>query len=359
MSFYLIGRGRTAGEIRLLSDVLFDDRQTALDELAQMSAAADFAHRDADVFVVDLASAVPVLLVPPPTETSATMPVLEVSVSAEEGLDEAADEEETAGVWEAPAVEAVEEPIADAVIEEAAEQPIPLADALKRAAGTMESEGISAPESVGPATVAAWPWEADEQVVEQDSEDAVPAQAEVGETEDAAEPESQKEFVPSALEEPSIDDEGGLLGKSASEDDTPMPRPVIMGDYAEDEIPPAPPVEDFEELDVVEVVAEEPDVDVPAPPVEEADVVSDVVEVPGVEQDSDLGGILADLETIEEPTTPGPEATMPQGDKPETLDAEDEASSELTCEDCVYVTTCPNKDDLEPSSCGTFQWKSV
>jgi len=29
----------------------------------------------------------------------------------------------------------------------------------------------------------------------------------------------------------------------------------------------------------------------------------------------------------------------------------------MTCEDCVYVETCPNKDQREPSSCGSFQWK--
>ena len=27
-------------------------------------------------------------------------------------------------------------------------------------------------------------------------------------------------------------------------------------------------------------------------------------------------------------------------------------------DDCVYVNTCPNKADLEPADCGSFQWKS-
>ncbi len=29
----------------------------------------------------------------------------------------------------------------------------------------------------------------------------------------------------------------------------------------------------------------------------------------------------------------------------------------MTCDDCVYVDTCPNKDEREPANCGSFQWK--
>ena len=27
------------------------------------------------------------------------------------------------------------------------------------------------------------------------------------------------------------------------------------------------------------------------------------------------------------------------------------------CDDCVYVGTCPNKDQRLPKDCGSFQWK--
>ena len=30
---------------------------------------------------------------------------------------------------------------------------------------------------------------------------------------------------------------------------------------------------------------------------------------------------------------------------------------EYTCVDCVYVETCPNKDQRLPADCGTFQWR--
>jgi hypothetical protein len=30
-----------------------------------------------------------------------------------------------------------------------------------------------------------------------------------------------------------------------------------------------------------------------------------------------------------------------------------------TCEDCVYVGTCPKANEDSPATCGSFQWKSV
>ena len=30
---------------------------------------------------------------------------------------------------------------------------------------------------------------------------------------------------------------------------------------------------------------------------------------------------------------------------------------EYVCEDCVYVETCPNKDQRLPKDCVSFQWK--
>jgi hypothetical protein len=30
---------------------------------------------------------------------------------------------------------------------------------------------------------------------------------------------------------------------------------------------------------------------------------------------------------------------------------------DYVCDDCVYVSTCPNKDQRLPKDCGSFQWK--
>ena len=31
----------------------------------------------------------------------------------------------------------------------------------------------------------------------------------------------------------------------------------------------------------------------------------------------------------------------------------------VTCDDCVYELTCPNKDTRTPQACGSFQWKPI
>ncbi|HET6498264.1 MAG TPA: hypothetical protein VFH17_04370 [Coriobacteriia bacterium] len=51
---------------------------------------------------------------------------------------------------------------------------------------------------------------------------------------------------------------------------------------------------------------------------------------------------------VAEPDTP------PRVYEPGTSDI-----TELTCEDCIYINTCPKKGESDPSSCGSFQWRSV
>ena len=51
--------------------------------------------------------------------------------------------------------------------------------------------------------------------------------------------------------------------------------------------------------------------------------------------------------------SPSAEVTVPV---PEA-GAEVSPLSTYTCDDCVYVDTCPNKDERRPEDCGSFQWK--
>lgn len=371
MGFFLVGRSAT--ELRLVTDTLFDDRQAALDDLARISAAPDFAHRDDEVFVVDLSTAMPILVVAP--QAAAPEKV------EDDSLPDTEDEDDQ----EAPEAhfdnEEVEEPIADAVAEQQAAEEIPLADALKRAAGTLESEGISAPESVGSTPSAAWPWEAGEtsteevpgetdtspeDKTEQDTEGPDESPAESSDDDD----EQAEEYVLSALEEPAIDGDGGMLASPELEDESSVRRPVIMGDYADDEPVPSPPVSDFDDVRPGEVVSEELPTDVPSPPAELA-ATSDPIELGDIKSDTEIGGILADLETIEDPEAEAsladmlvaPSLAKESAEDEDTADeqdsAEDHDTDDLTCDDCVYVKTCPNKDELAPSACGNFQWKAV
>ena len=377
MGFFLLGRGRAGGEMRLISTEVYADRSSAMDALAALSAEPGFAHRDADVFVSDLDQAVPVLLVAPaaPAPVSEDVPeAVSESVVVEADIEVASDdvsgdvsaeeESEEPQEPEAPTEEEPAELEAPAPVEQPGESESDeaepeagvstLAEALRGAAGALESSGIVAPQSVGPAPaddsaspgVAAepgsWPWEktsgGGEQAVEQ-----------------------QDVYTPSPFEEPAVD-AGDLVVTPVDGEETPEgSRPVIMGDYSDDQAEvPAPPVMDFSEpTGEVDLIFESPP-EVPAPPaVELADE--------EISADDVTASILADLETIEDPVSLSADAGAAiESPEPDAVDQGVEAvetatldTSELTCDDCVYVNTCPNQDGLNPSSCGNFQWKSI
>lgn len=367
MGFFLLGRGRAGGEMRLISTEVYPDRSSAMDALAALSADPGFAHRDADVFVSDLDQAVPVLLVAPaaPAPAPATEDVPEtvsesvvveadLEVVSDDRSDDVSAEEEPGELEVAEEVEQPEESEGEAEPEPGVST---LAEALRGAAGALESSGIVAPESVGPAPAApgavspdvatepgAWPWEKASGGGEQAT----------GESD---------VYTPSPFEEPAVD-AGDLVMTPLDGAGTPEgSRPVIMGDYADDsdeEEVPAPPVMDYTEPpgDVDLIFESAPEV--PAPPaVELADEEISAEDV--------TASILADLETIEDPAAEDPEAGVAidspvpdaENDIPTAAETAALDTSTLTCDDCVYVNTCPNRDGLDPSSCGNFQWKSV
>jgi hypothetical protein len=83
-------------------------------------------------------------------------------------------------------------------------------------------------------------------------------------------------------------------------------------------------------------------------------------------EDSDF---ILDLDAIEPVALEGDEASREE-EAPVPAEgpasAQDEAAVEAaysspltdyTCEDCVYVETCPNRDQRAPKDCGSFQWK--
>jgi hypothetical protein len=307
------------------------------------------------VFVADLDAATPILVVAPAAPAAsvpepeaeveaAIVPKLEPEPEPEPGIAgeaETADVED-ADVWEAPAEG---ETIADDA--ESAQDGAGLAGALKRAAGALESEGIVAPESIGPepaqeaapgAADTAWPWDsASSAEPEPVAEVAVPEPAD-----EAPVPA----YVPDPFEEPSVDG-GDILQTTADDETVALGRPVVMGAYADEiaaltgETSAEPPVMEAPVMEEAPVIEEES-------MLADASAVEDLpVVVPaGIAEaeTSGIEGILADLEPIE----PAPAV-------------DDSASSDvdaLTCADCIYENTCPNKADLDPSRCGTFQWKS-
>lgn len=362
MSFFVIGRSKDTGALRLVSDETFSTRKDAVDALARMTIDDDL---DSEAYVADLEAATPVFVVARAARHEAPTAEPEAAVASEpepipaEDLAEdvetqpqdgaTVDEEETlpteqslaqGEAIESPEEEALEAPDMTAEPSESAstfeapaeepgvEEPA-LADVLKRAATTLEDEGIVVPESVGPAPSAETPAAAAEEGAE--APEAPEGAAESWPWENAGSPDAaQPAYVPDPLEEPAVDASTIVYAKG-DEESVELSKPVYMGAY--DETP----------------TQIEPGLDQIAPQAPQA--------APAAPDPSDAGplpvsgGIIGDLEI--EPQLAAPR-TETAGFTAESTTAADN----LSCEDCVYQNTCPNKDELTPGSCGSFQWKA-
>jgi len=282
-----------------------------------------------------------------------------------------------------------------------------LKDALKRTAAHMEAEGITAPESVGPGETGGLAEPAEEVTAEdepandetpsgeaQEPESEVEAEtvadsvAEIGaeevqpifeEVSPPVEPESGQQTAgdaPAATAawpwDTLVDSEGGseLSGLEApGPDDESMiraladdeaSRTVVLGEYGDTPAPEEPAVS------VGEGAASEPEtvVEQPTMPAEsDPETAAAVDEAPAAEQPEDLLP-----ESPAEQPDPVPQAEEPTSDfielgevvAPEPVKAYEPGDVDIegmTCDDCVYVDTCPNKDEREPTTCGSFQWK--
>ncbi|MDO8879863.1 MAG: hypothetical protein Q7W44_03545 [Coriobacteriia bacterium] len=383
MSFFVVERDPTDGTLRMLLADAFPDRSAALAALTD-SVADGTATIAGEVFVADLALAVPVLVMPAPSTPKPTSgswetPVPEpvsvepddadetlyttltddellstVPAAAGEELPVIADAEEVVEAWNAavtPPPPAVEEDAAPGIFDD-------LENALRRATASLESEGVVAPDAIDdvepdepdePAGLEtpieapaedveeSWPWSSvaadDTEVVSADEPDQEPAPVEDidhGPVTGIAEPLGvASEPIPAAPEpaDAPTDDEDALfasLGDASDEhsslivttavegEDAFLPKPVILGDY--DDAPEAPVIAPAltEDAPMTDPVLEEP-ASVPVASPEEV-----VAYVPA--GDLDLG--------------------------------------EYTCDDCVYVNTCPKVGESSPKECGSFQWKS-
>jgi len=346
MPFFVLEKAQSGGSLRLPIDGAFDSREEALAALSAAVAAGE-ATVTGQVFVADLDSALPVLVMATPVAPAAQSPVepdvtedavtVTDPVIAAPLVDEVADE---TGVFEAPEEARATEDVAVGIAGGS------LVDALKRAASSLEDEGITAPESIN----------ADDFSFEEDligeeevvvvAEDALADEADEGSGSEAqtgllapigvAEPMSaQAEDAPEVLEAPAdwpwanveaFDESTGEEPEDTEEIEAPgafdepdtlitsappagedayVPRPVILGDYTD--------------MGDGDAGAEESPFDV---------VAADLKPVAAVESEM---------------------AYEPTGE----LDL-----AAYTCNDCVYANTCPKVGEVTPADCGAFQWRS-
>ncbi len=402
MSFFLLGKG-SDGELVLLSSGQYASRKEAMAELSKLTKDPGFAHWDAEVMVFSLNDGADVLLVRP---EAAAEPVAEKEPEAEPPAEEpiTADEsepaeeaddatephdaesaeldaalvelgepqtvtevdpaiaaviedlasEEDASVVEAPepvivqtesASSADEVPELESAVSESVSEDESLKAALARTAAHMEASGITPPESVGPEEAAPEPEAAN---VEPEPEAAA---TESSESAEAAwpwavhAPAEEGGFNLDALEEPGID-EGSLVRAPGDDETMAAARPVILGDYdtASSDVEAGPGFE--AEADS----AAEAATGAPAAPEQPLEAVA-VAEVPADDTASAPvaeSDFILDLEQI---------VAEPLSEKPAGYQVNEHAGPTMTCRDCVYVETCPNKDQRDPASCGSFQWK--
>lgn len=380
MSYFVVERNGDGGVLRIPLPTAYETREAAIAALSAATGSGEVTLTG-EVFIADLGSAIPVLVMaaappvapaPEPEAGSVEVPADEAPEVESEAEPEAEPQPEAEPEPESE-TDVVETVAGDFIIEEAVleapeldeaaaevayttwepladESPetSTLADALKRAANSLEDEGVVAPDSIigGPAldeapleeaaesdvtlaepllpevdtaeAGAEWPWANIEsyevpadaaETVEEPLKDDAEADAEVAEPVSVATPESEiADLVQSLAGDAPIITSAPPEGEEAY-----VPRPVILGDYvdaAESSVETEDPFAASEDS----VAAE--------------DVPETVADVPEVSLD---GGYA------------------PMG----ALDL-----GEYTCQDCVYANTCPKVGQVTPADCGSFQWKS-
>ncbi len=373
MAFFVLEK-ESGGSLRLPIGGVFETREEALAALSTAVGARE-ASVTGQVFVADLDAAVPVLVMatPPAAEppvdddTRVEAPAVEDAPSDELAEAPIAEELDVDGEVEALGEDVDIDGVAPST---ALEEDVPalgaetaagsLAEALKRAATSLEDEGITAPESISAEDFSfeadVLPGQADDEAPETAAESTLAGVAGVGVAEPMSASEAEETEVSEAPAEwpwanveafTGTTEEDEAEDESESESATPagesdetdtlitsappvgeeayMPRPVILGDYAD-------------LADDAAVTAE----------VEDAAVVR--TETPGEGQSDEISVVspTAAGEDIGQDIAPEM-AYEPTGE----LDL-----SEYTCNDCVYSNTCPKVGEVTPADCGTFQWRS-
>jgi len=279
-----------------------------------------------------------------------------------------AEPEDAAGPVDELLDEPVEAPVADVDepvgVGEGDEAMDSLRDAIARTTEQMEASGIVAPDSIGAApeldeVVAV---DTESEAVEPDLDDTADASDAVSPAwpwsmpprtttvpSDATEPPSEIDvtFLLEGLEEPSLDDSGSLITSSIDDASLAASKPMILGAYGDDSAVTTTALLEAEALEppVFDVAPEPERVESSA---DESDfIVLDAVPEP------------AEEEPISEPVAPSAADDTETGTAAQTVPATDDllSLSTYTCEECVYVETCPNKDQRRPEDCGSFQWK--
>lgn len=394
MAFFVVERSRDDGTLSIPLPNAYESRDAAITALAAATAAGEIGLLG-EVFIADLGSAVPVLVMPSAPAVAPSAPEVapieepEPEPAAEEAVEA---EPEPEAMVEEPAVE-VSEPVAPEAedtgeLDEAAAdgaftswEPLgeitdvesTLADALKRAATSLEDEGIVAPDSIvsgeeleapvadedleaaaveepeaamdeaASGDTSAWPWaNVESYEIRVDTGGLLETEDEPLD-EDATEPPVETVVLEDSpiASEIVAEEQPIITSAPADGEDAYMPQPVILGDYPDTPAAaePAPEGEtpSAEEPSPSEILAELDDEEAP---------LMDLIGEPDVGEPEPVAA--------EEPATATAESVPEVG-----YEATGELKlEEYTCQDCVYSNTCPKVGQTTPAECGSFQWRS-
>ena len=375
MAFFIVERVTDEGGLRLPVSGTFATREEALASLSAAVASGDATVTGGQVYVVDLETAVPVLVMPAAERVVADSEPEGARATEAEPVSSATVEEPEI---EAPEVEVEVEAETDAVVvEEKAEIEMPpdedvslteggasLADALKRATSSLEESGIRAPESIGA-------HEDDEQEAQdplaQENED-VGAEEEADER-DESEIAAQAYIAPELRDLPVATAVAEPMSSAIEADEAPLAPSSDGGSEGggEPASPESPSEWPWANVEAYEPEEEEAsDFEVQAAP-EDGDRL--IASAPPMGEDAYLPKpvILGDYgDTGSDDVSAAfeePPAAVEDEDDVSPLEPGYEASGSLdmsayTCSDCVYSNTCPKVGEVTPAECGTFQWRS-
>jgi len=377
MAFFIVERVTDEGGLRLPVSGTFATREEALASLSAAVASGDATVTGGQVYVVDLETAVPVLVMPAAERV--------VADSEPEGARATEAEPVSSATVEEPEIEAPEVEVevaaeTDAVVlEEKAEIEMPpdedvslteggasLADALKRATSSLEESGIRAPESIGA-------HEDDEQEAQdplaQENEDA--GAKEEADERDESEIAAQAYIAPELRDLPVATAVAEPMSSAIEADEAPLAPSSDGGSEGggEPASPESPSEWPWANVEAYEPEEEEAsDFEVQAAP-EDGDRL--IASAPPMGEDAYLPKpvILGDYgDTGSDDVSAAfeePPAAVEDEDEDDVSPLEPgyEASGSLdmsayTCSDCVYSNTCPKVGEVTPAECGTFQWRS-
>mgnify|MGYP001088457587 CR=1 FL=1 len=389
MACIVVQRDPSGASVALLMAEVFPDRSAALAALSEDVAAGRITP-GGEVLVVDLETAVPVLVVgaTPATPVEPPATVAGTELLPVESSDQSAGKDDLAADPDAPLPVVSEEPMAAEVPTRDADEPFPAAleleaEADETAFEVPEAESAEAGDDLGDTADVEEPDDSGEAGAPVDGiadveplvglePDDSPEPGEISDNDEVESLRAELEALSAPREGDSTSGLADALKRAASSLESQgvvAPASISAEPGTEDE--PDSPGEGGEERDPATGSGEWPWANIEAYPEEKPLAAETGEEAPYDDAAVDASAlivtdtpegedafipkpvIMGDYDTPSAPDDAAPDDSGPGYEAAGDLDLET-----YTCDDCVYANTCPKVGQSTPAECGSFQWKS-